>query len=149
MKKCVTLAILGISLAAALPAQARNIKYMLPIAAAVESSDAKQRLDSSVKLFFGPQAHPNVLQKLGSSESPGKAKIVERADIPACNAALVDALLQLQKHAKSAGANAIVNIVSYYGPSALVSSSTEFECHAGSMSVGLGLKGDFVKITDK
>jgi hypothetical protein len=149
MKKRTIITILGLSLAASLPVQARNVKYMVPITAALESSDAKQRLDGSVKFFFGPQEHPAVTLKMGSPDAPGKGRIVDKSDIGACLAAFADALYQLQKNAKGVGANAIVNIVSNYKNSAPVSSATEYVCHAGSYSAGLTLKGDFVKFADK
>jgi hypothetical protein len=39
------------------------------------------------------------------------------------------------------------NIVSYYNKK-VMSSATEFECHAGAIMAGVALKGDFVKIAD-
>jgi hypothetical protein len=45
------------------------------------------------------------------------------------------------------GANAVVNIASYYKNDTL-SSATEFECHAG-VSAHVMLKGDLAKIADQ
>jgi hypothetical protein len=149
MKKQITMAILGAALAASLPAHARNVKYTLPITAGMESSDAKGKLDGSVKFFFGSQKSPQVVQKLTTIEATQKANIVDRIDIPACNAAFASALQDLQNNAKAAGANAVVNIVSYYKNGSPLSSATEFECHAGSYTAGLSLKGDIVKTADK
>ena len=149
MKKQITMAILGAALAASLPAHARNVKYTLPIDAGLGSSDAKGKLDGSVKFFFGSQKSPQVMQKLTTIEATQKANIVDRIDIPACNAAFASALQDLQNNAKAAGANAVVNIVSYYKNCSPLSSATEFECHAGIYSAGLSLKGDIVKTTDK
>jgi hypothetical protein len=40
------------------PSSARDSKYMLPVAAALEAQDGKQKLDGSVKFFFGDQETP-------------------------------------------------------------------------------------------
>jgi hypothetical protein len=48
--------------------------------------------------------------------------------------------------AKQLGANAVVNIASYFKNNTL-SSATEFECHAG-VSAHVMLKGEFVKVPD-
>ena len=55
----------------------------------------------------------------------------------------LSAMMQLEKRAKELGANAVVNIVSFYQKN-VVLSATEFECHAGAVA----LKGDFVKIEE-
>ena len=57
----------------------------------------------------------------------------------------LSAMMQLEKRAKELGANAVVNIVSYYQKN-VVSSATEFECHAGAVIAGVALNGDFVKV---
>jgi uncharacterized protein YbjQ (UPF0145 family) len=57
------------------------------------------------------------------------------------------ALLALQKRAKQVGANAVVNIVSFY-QQVEMSSSSEFECHAG-MAAHVYLKGELVKINEE
>ena len=54
-------------------------------------------------------------------------------------------MTQLDKRAKQLGANAVVNIVSYYQKN-VMSSPTEFECHAGNIIAGVALRGEFVKI---
>jgi hypothetical protein len=147
MQKWKLIAVLGLSLLAASTANARNVKYILPIA--VNADMKNTNLDAAVKLFFGPQPYPAVLQKLGNVSTTNKAHIVDRIDIPACHVAFLAGLQELQKNAKAAGANAVVNIVSYFKNGAPVESPTEFECHAGSNSTILMLKGDLVKIADK
>ena len=46
------------------------------------------------------------------------------------------------------GANAVVNIVSYYQKTKMAS-ATEFECHVGIVIATVWLKGDSVKIADE
>jgi poly-gamma-glutamate capsule biosynthesis protein CapA/YwtB (metallophosphatase superfamily) len=149
MKKQIAMIILGMLLAATMPAQARNVKYTLSVAEAMATSEVQGQLDGSVKFYFGPQKTPQVLQKLTTAEATTKGNVVEKIDLPACNNAFAWALKQLQDSAKAAGANAVVNIVSSYKKGAPFSSATEFECHAGLTSAGLTLKGDVVKTADK
>lgn len=148
MNKFLTVAILGASIAVIAPAEARNVKYMMPISAALESPAAAGKLDSSVKLFFGPQAYGNSA-KSGTAEASGKTRIENKVDAASCQASFVEALQALQKSAKAVGANAVVNIVSYYKNDAVTTSQTDFECHAGSFSTILSLRGDLVKLADK
>jgi hypothetical protein len=174
MKKPIAMAILGMSMAAALaPAQARNEKIMVSIADALkapyvgtaiastpalsssgstQSQGVRYKLDDSVQLYFGPQAYPITAQKLGMRESVGKEPIpVENdADIASCYASFNEALVKLQKHAKKQRANAIVNITSVnFKRGQEFSSATEFECHAGSFSTVVTLKGELVKFAEQ
>lgn len=132
------------------PAQARNVKYTLPIAATLQSSAASAGfgIDPSVKLYFGAQKVPGNAEMLGSASATGKVRISKKEDLPSCQASFVQALQQLQKDAKSIRANAVVNIVSYYQKDAPLSSEKEFNCWAGSFSTVLILKGDFVTVPD-
>jgi len=129
------------------PAQARDTKYLLPIAAALEVQDAKNRLDGSVKFYFGNQETPKVLAKLSTDVTNLKTNAVGKSDEKACNWVFLSAMIQLEKRAKQLGANAVVNIVSYYRKE-VMSSATEFECHAGSVIAGVALRGEFVKIAE-
>jgi uncharacterized protein YbjQ (UPF0145 family) len=130
------------------PLHARDTKHMLPIAAAMEVRDAEERLDGSIKFFFGSQKTPKVLSRLGSDVSNRKTNAFGKSDEVACNWAFLSALVALEKRAKELGANAVTNVVSYYKKNPM-SSTTEFECHAGAIMAGVALKGDFVKIADK
>jgi len=129
------------------PALARNDKYLLPISAALQSKDAQESPDGSVKFFFANQETPEISMKLGSGSTHQRSTTRPSEDARSCNVAFLKALVALQKNAKQLGANAVVNISSYYKNDTL-SSTTEFECHAG-ISAHVMLKGDFVKIGDK
>lgn len=144
----VSLIVLGISLATVWPAHGRDTRHLLPIAAGLENKDAQEKLDGSIKFFFGAQQHPMILTKLGTDVSNRKTNAVGKSDERACNWAFLSAMIALQNRAKQLEANAVVNIVSYY-QKVVMSSETEFECHAGAVIAGVALKGDFVKIADK
>jgi len=148
MKKIMSVALfLVLLLGTALPARARDTKYLLPIAAALEAQDAKNRLDGSVKFFFGNQETPKVLAKLSTDVTNLKTNAVGKSDEKACNWVFLSAMIQLEKRAKQLGANAVVNIVSYYQKQ-VMSSATEFECHAGAVIAGVALRGEFVKVAE-
>jgi uncharacterized protein YbjQ (UPF0145 family) len=130
------------------PVEARNTKHLLPIATALAVKDAKEKLDGSIKFYFGNQETPKIAAKLGSDMSNRKTNAFGKSDETACNWAFLSAMIALEKRAQQLGANAVVNIVSYYDR-IVMSSATEFECHAGAIIAGVVLKGDFVKLTDE
>lgn len=147
MKSIICLTIgLFVSLTLVWPAQARNDKYMLPIKAAQESTEAREKPDGSVQFFFGKQTSLKVVTSMASAVPHGKASARGKDDVKACNAAFQAALVDFQKRAKRAGANAVVNIVSYY-KNVEVASASEFECHAGAAAHVI-LRGDLVKIAE-
>lgn len=89
------------------------------------------------------------MQKPTIVETTQKANIVDHIGIPAGDAAFVAALRDLKNDTKAARENAVVNSISDDQNGSPLSSATEFECHAGSYSAGLSLKGDIVKTADK
>jgi uncharacterized protein YbjQ (UPF0145 family) len=143
-----SITVLAISVAVIGPAHARDTKHILPIAAALATKDANERLEGSVKFFFGQQEYPKVVAKLGSDVSNRKTNAFGKSDEKACNWAFLSAMIALEKRAKQLGANAVVNIVSYYRKIEM-SSTTDFECHAGAIIAGVALKGDFVKLAEE
>jgi uncharacterized protein YbjQ (UPF0145 family) len=141
------LAVLMLCLTIGSPAYARDTRHLLPIAVAMEVRDAQDKLDRSVKFYFGDQAPPQVLTNLGSDVSNRKTNAFGKSDEKACNWAFLSAMVALEKRAQQLGANAVINIVSYYNKK-VMSSATEFECHAGAIIAGVALRGDFVKFAD-
>lgn len=137
----------ALTFSGAWPAHARDDKLMFPIAPALEAKDAKEKLDGSVKFYFGDQQTPKILTKLGTDVTNQKTNAVGKSDERACNWVFLSAMIQLDKRAKQLGANAVVNIVSYYQKN-VMSSATEFECHAGNIIAGVALRGEFVKVAE-
>jgi uncharacterized protein YbjQ (UPF0145 family) len=99
----------------------------------------------SVKFFFGNQASPQILTKLESYVATPKTSAMAKSDQGACHEALLWTLVAMEKRAQQKGANAVVNIASFYKKHE-ISSATEFECHVGNVIVSVVLKGDLVKI---
>lgn len=143
MKKALLVA--SLLVAATLPAIARDTPYMLPIADVLAMPEAQEKLDGSVKFFFSGTKTPKVLAKLGEDVSNKKTNGVGKDDQTACRWAALSALIAFQDKAKTLGANAVVDMTSYYQKNT-VKNPTEYECHAGAVIVGVTLKGTFAKI---
>lgn len=131
--------------AATSSAQAADRTVMLPIAAAMSSSDAQAKLGQDIKFYFGDQPVPGKTTPLGSDKTSQKTNAFGKSDDKACNWVFLSAMLQLQKRAHALGANAVANIRSNYN-NVEKSSTTEVECHAGAIMAGVALKADFVKV---
>jgi uncharacterized protein YbjQ (UPF0145 family) len=147
MANMMSVAVLILCLTIGSPAYARDTRHLLPIAVAMDVRDAQDKLDGSVKFYFGDQPPPKVATVLGSDVSNRKTNAFGKSDEKACNWAFLSAMVALEKRAQQLGANAVINIVSYYNKK-VMSSATEFECHAGAIIAGVALKGDFVKVAD-
>jgi hypothetical protein len=135
-----------LSVLVATRAYSRDDKYVLPIKAALDSAEPRQKPDGLVKFFFGKESTPRIASSLGSVKPHGKARTRRSDDIEACNVAFLAALIDFEQRAKKAGANAVVNIVSYY-KNVEMASATKFECHAGAAAHAI-LRGDLVKLVD-
>jgi uncharacterized protein YbjQ (UPF0145 family) len=129
-------------------AHARNVQLILPIAAALEAADIPDRPTGSVKFFFGNQASPQIMTNLDSYVAAPRTSAMGKSDQRACQEALLWTLVAMEKRAQQKGANAVVNIASFYKKHEM-SSATEFECHVGNVIVSVVLKGQLVKIADQ
>jgi uncharacterized protein YbjQ (UPF0145 family) len=126
-------------------AVARDSVLHLPLADVLALPDAKLKMDGSVKFFLAGADHPRVRSQLGSDISNKKTSGVGKDDEEACRWAALSALLSFQESAKRHGANAVVNLVSYFKRREF-QSSTEYECHAGGVVVGVTFKGDYASL---
>lgn len=166
MKRSISIFLVAVALAA--PAMARNTMYKLPLADVLGSTDAKARLDGSVKFFFGEGSMPagaemkgdDVISRIAKaamwhndaasnqgaspSGSSTRATSEQNDDTSACKAAALSAFVGIQEKAKQLGANAVA-VVSYY-KNDLFSSTTEYECHAGGTGGHLTFKATFAVI---
>ena len=136
--------VLALSLLVAMPAVARDVPVMRPIAAALDTPDAHRELRRPVRFYFGAPPAMSVAQKFGQVEVHRRT-IVNSNDIASCDRVFVAVLSDMQKRATAAGANAVINIISDYDHHA-VSSQTEYECHRGSAVTGVTLRGDLVRL---
>jgi uncharacterized protein YbjQ (UPF0145 family) len=100
-----------------------------------------------VKFFFGDTPHPAILQSFATLVANEKTNSVNKTALHACQWAFLSALMKFQKRAEQLGANAVVNIHSYYKRED-VSSDTTIQCHDGFLMTGVALRGNFVKLAD-
>lgn len=126
-------------------ALARDTVLHVPFQEVLEMPEAKTQLDGSVKFFLAGQNTPTVLEKMGDGVSNKKTNGANKEDREGCKWAALSALVSFQDSAKRNGANAVVDMVSYYKKSPF-SSPTDFECHAGGIVIGVALKGTYAKI---
>jgi len=134
-----------LALGLAQPAFARDTKLVLPVRDVLDSADAHGKIDGSVKFHFAGQKSPVVLEKLGGDVANRKTNAFNKSDEDACRWVMLSALIALQDKAKSLGANAVIDIQSFYKRN-VFESATEYECHAGAMAAGVTLKGTYAKV---
>ena len=127
--------------------QARNEALHFSIEDALSQPDADSKLNSSIRLFFGDQEFPAIERKLGTFTSNKKTNAFNKSDVEACNWAFLSAMMSLQERAVREGGNAVVNIHSYYRKSEF-SSTSDFECGAGTFVVGITMVGEVVKLAE-
>lgn len=137
--------VMGAALLASAPAGARDTVIEMPIKDALATPDAQQKLDGSVKFFFGNAPHPEILQSFATLVANDKTNSVNKSGMHACQWAFLSSLLKFQKRAQQLGANAVVDIHSYYKRED-VSSDTTIQCHDGFLMTGVALRGNFVKL---
>lgn len=142
MKKIVlSMSILAISSVA----QARDETMMFPFQQAVEMGMASGKLDGSVKFYLSGSKTPRVLNKLGDDMANKKTNGVGKSDEAACQWALLSALVAFQNSAKQKGANAVVDMHSFYKRN-VVKDAVNFQCGAGNIMAGVTMKGTYAKI---
>src|SRR4030095_4827245 len=92
----ISITVLSVLLAATWPAYARATKHILPIAAAIAPKDSDEKLEGSVKFFFGKQEYPKVVTKLGTDVSNRKTNAFGKSDEKACNWQFLSAMIALE-----------------------------------------------------
>lgn len=119
----------------------------ISVADVMAKPEIQQALYNSVKFFFGNTPHPAVLHEFKKFTTNKKAKSRDDSIAGACEHAFLSALQQFQKRAKNIGANAVVDIHSYYRHQE-TSSDTSVECHTDFGKVRVVLIGDFVQVAN-
>lgn len=131
--------------ALAAPAQARDTQLNIPLADVLAMPEAQGKLDGSVKFYLAGQPTPKVIKTFGSDVSNPKTNGVGKSDEFGCKWATLTALIRFQESAKRHGANAVVDVVSYYKKNE-TKSATTVECHAGAVIIGVALKGTYATV---
>lgn len=141
------LALVAISLLCSAPAFARDTLLNIPFADVLAMPEAKEKLDPNFKFFLAGQQTPKVVKRFSTDVSNPKTNGFGKSDEFGCKWATLSALINLQNSAKREGANAVVDIVSYYKKNE-TRSDTTVECHAGAFVIGVALKGTYAQIAD-
>ncbi|WP_421567740.1 excinuclease ATPase subunit [Stenotrophomonas sp. PD6] len=132
-------------LAVASTANARETRVEQSLRSLINSPEAKEAgIDGSVRFYLAGEK-VNVQQRLGEDVTNKKTNAANKSDEVACNWVALSALKALQDGAKSRGANAVVDIVSYYKKNEF-KSTTNYECYAGAILAGVALKGTYAKV---
>lgn len=139
LSKTLILSLAAVSVAACAP---RDTTHYYSIQEALNSPQAKEVVDPTIKLYFAQSAPGAVLVK-GAVTNP-KTNALNKSDEKACQWAFLSAVKRFQERAKSEGGTKVGNLVSYYKKKEY-SSTTKYECHAGRTIAGVALKGDIVK----
>jgi hypothetical protein len=145
MKTNKVLAILIGATVIATTAQARDDLLRFPIKDAMETGDAKEKLDSDIRFYFGAQRHPKPLRNFGTFTANKKTNFFNKSDKEGCERAFLSAMITFQDRARREGGNAVVGVKSYYRKNEF-SSETEYECGAGNVVGGVTMRGDVVKL---
>ncbi|MCP3102409.1 excinuclease ATPase subunit [Myxococcus sp. K15C18031901] len=143
MKKTLTLSLLALTLSS--PALARDTPILVSLADVLAMPEAQKKLDGTVKFYLAGQKTPKVEERFDETVTNKKTNGVGKSDEDGCRWVTLSALIALQEGAKKAGANAVVDIVSYYKKSE-ARSPTDVECHAGTFVIGVALKGTYAKV---
>ena len=134
-----------LSLVASVPdASARDDRLRFSVADLLAIPENASLLEG-VTFYFGEQSHPEFSRSHGEFHTNKKTNAFNKSDLQACQRAMMSALIQFHRKAKSLGANAVINIESNY-KGERVSSDTEFVCGAGGIMAGVALVGTFVDI---
>ncbi len=145
MKQLLAISIVTFVLLSSGNSGARDDHQMFPIADALNTPAAKEKLDPKIKLYFGDRKYPAVLKDFGEWKTNKKTNAFNKSDKAACEWTFLSAILELQERAVKEGGDAVVAIKSNY-KSIEHSSETEYMCGSGAMVSGVAFKGRVVKL---
>ena len=114
---------------------------------ALDLEQSKEELGNDIKFFFGNQAHGKILKNYGVVRTNKKTSAFGRSDLDACQWVFLSAMITLRDSALTEGANAVINIKSYYRND-LTSSEDTFQCGAGAFVAGVALVGTVVTLAE-
>ena len=117
----------------------------LPFDQVVTQAQESGKLDGSVKFYLSGKQPAGQMQIVKTFVAVRqRTDALGRKDDATCQDALSKALVALQKQAKAAHADAVVDIVSDYGT--VYSDPDKYECHVGNLISGVQLKGKLAKL---
>jgi uncharacterized protein YbjQ (UPF0145 family) len=141
----VAAAALSACLVASFSAVARNVEYTLPLDEVLRMPAAERELDGQVRFYLSGQSHTEIVMRHSEEVVTAKIRGAGEEEIETCKRAALKALVHYQGKARKMGANAIVDMVSYFDAKPFMSPA-QYECHAGSRTVVVVFKGSYAKI---
>jgi hypothetical protein len=126
---------------------ARDDRNRYSIEEAMNTSEAKSKLDRGYSYYFGSPSDRKVLEDHGEFMSNKKTNAVGKSDKEACQWAFLSAMLSFQDRIANEGGNAVINLRSYYKKGDFRSES-EFECGNGALMAGVTFLGDVVTLAE-
>jgi uncharacterized protein YbjQ (UPF0145 family) len=138
------LACLALASACVPAAHAADRTVMLPLQEAIRNATAAGKLDGSVKFYLAGSGPAGKVIR-ASVVTNRKTNAFGKTDGKACDWAAQSALIALQEAARNAGANAVINIASFYRKNEN-RDPVNYECHAGAVIAGVALKGDLARV---
>jgi uncharacterized protein YbjQ (UPF0145 family) len=109
--------------------------------------EAKAKLDGSVKFYLAGKPKPKVVKDLGEGLTNRKTNSVGKSPDQACKWAALSALIALQESAHEKGANAVIDMISFYKREAY-SDPVNIQCHDGAIVTGVAIKGTYATVGD-
>lgn len=147
MKQIISIVLLAF-LALAPQAEARNTRHELPLQDLLNSPMAREAgIDGSVRFYLRGASHPPIQSRMGEDIGNRKTNAANKSDVEACNWVALSVLKAFQEKAKAMGANAVVDMVSYYKRREF-SSPSNYECFAGTILAAVTLKGTYAKVAN-
>jgi hypothetical protein len=141
MKKSLFALSASVVLAIPVTGVARDTTHHLDFQSVVQAAIADGQLDGTVKFFLKGQKVPGaVARTFEEAVSNKRTNAFGKPDGEACDWALRSVLISFQENAKRNGANAVVDLVSYYKRREFADPA-KFECHAGATVAGVTMKG--------
>ena len=104
-----------------------------------------QQFAPGVALYFGDQPHPAVGTQLGEVTKSSHPARKTATEVEICNATLADALRQLANTAHDRGANAVINIKTWFH-STVSTDANNYTCGVSGVSAALRVSGELVTV---
>jgi hypothetical protein len=118
----------------------------LPFDQVVAEAQKEGRLDPNIKFYLAGNTPTDPFTVVNDNVTTNrKTNAFGKKDEVTCAWVLQSALIALQDSAKSAGANAVVDIVSNYNGTQY-SDPKNYECHVGFLMSGVELKAKLAKM---
>ena len=133
-------------LATANLAHARDKVQLQPLEEAVRLGLKEGKLDGSVKFYLSGASTPEMAApSLGQEHVNRRTTSGGKDPVFACHWAALSGLITLQENAKKHGANAVVDLHSFYKEKTF-KDPVNFECYSGNFLTGVTLKGTYARI---